>query len=393
MLRQSNIDDCGKTVVRELLSYHFRNKGFYHERLSFDCKDFLSIRECLMSYGLIYESYLIDDIEKLNRKSLPAIVQISSMGRNHFVLLTAIKRKVVEIIDPEFGKYQLSKEEFLSCFTGKGMVFSKKMGKPKTTSARMLRIRDIVFYVTCFLLMSSSLVCFLLFSGNGESFLFGIILAVLFFSTALLLNGYNFYLKKNLEKRFLLPYLNRYMQCDDYSTIVKIIMGEIKRTSSLIGYGVTFVGLITILLLSSYYFAFIILIVLLFSLLRSVLKEEKNSVERYCTLKENEFLNSLGKSESVSLYNKAQNKAERYVLLVVFVKVVEILCYVIISLLIMYLNPEKGFDDFLLPVVMSIVFSTSMDKVLGLLDFKDEKARLLNSLKYSLFEIAEVKED
>ena len=44
MLLQSKEADCGKSVIRNLLSYFNRDKGYYTCNLSSDCKSFYEMR-------------------------------------------------------------------------------------------------------------------------------------------------------------------------------------------------------------------------------------------------------------------------------------------------------------------------------------------------------------
>ena len=129
MLLQSKEADCGKSVIRNLLSYFNRDKGFYICKLSSDCKSFYEMRNELEKHDIIYESCHVDNIIEIRKDMFPLVCQMIQGDCYHFVIVHSLTFHKVSLFDPSFGEMVISTEEFLSRFTGRLMIFVSKGNK------------------------------------------------------------------------------------------------------------------------------------------------------------------------------------------------------------------------------------------------------------------------
>lgn len=385
MLIQSKVDECGKSVVREILALTFKSSNFYTEELLYSCKDFYEIRETLLSYGIEYESYKIDDFSCIEKKMYPLIAQIIQGEKLHFVIVKKIINKSVVILDPQFGKYTLTLKEFLNCFTGRVLVRKNVLYKRKKDYIHLLKRHEICLYCFFTLLSSLSLVCFLLYSFAKNTFLICFIFFVISIFFLLLINGLNIKVRNRLEKDVLLPYVEKTKNKEDYLHLNNLITLTIKTTSSICSYFICCIGLITILLFNSMYFSFLFLIGILFSILRWPLKEEQNATNRYCSIKEEAFFSKLGNEKNArEEYYSMKKRVDKLISLIVLTWVLEILSSSIFSLAILNITSEFSYNTFFFYFSMSISISIVLNKLIKELPYAEKKAYEINALSEKL---------
>lgn len=385
MLRQSRIDECGKSVVREVLSIIFKDKNYYMMTIDSPCKDFKDIREVLESHNATYESYKIDDISALKKEMFPLIVQVIQGDVLHFVTVSKIKKDKVVFLDPQFGKMTLTLKEFLYVFTGKVLVLSKKGEKEKIRTYHFLKKIEICFYSVLTLLQCVSLVTLLYFTMGSNTFLPCVVLASVSLILVVLQNGLNIRIRNRMEKDVMLQYLTLTKAVNDYKSMSELISLVIRTTSETCSYIVLAFAVSFLLLVNSVYFSLLLLIAVVFVLLRSVLENEKNATDRYCSIKEVAFLSKIKNNEKyIDEYEASKKRANRYLLLLVLTFVAEIVSTVFFSLAIMNIEKILSINSFIYFCSTSFAFSFALKKVLETMNYPTKKAELINSLSYSL---------
>ncbi|MCR5194752.1 MAG: ATP-binding cassette domain-containing protein [Pseudobutyrivibrio sp.] len=93
----------------------------------------LQLREALREFGFGVDGYKVEKIE--TNDILPAIAYVNN---NHFIVITKVKSKSIEGIDPAIGKIKYTIEEFNEIYSGviiKMFQTEKKCLKNKTTLA------------------------------------------------------------------------------------------------------------------------------------------------------------------------------------------------------------------------------------------------------------------
>ena len=177
MLYQSNMHDCGKTCVRNVLSKVYHDRNYYVEEIVSSCENFYEMRKELEQRGLFYTSYKIDDFGLVKKSHFPLIAQIQQGKYLHFVMVTWKDRHHVRMMDPQFGMMTLTMTEFLEVFTGNALLFQKKEKRKKAKAYPLLRKRDIVAYTLFSLIIGILSSLFFLYSRAEKSFLISLVFA------------------------------------------------------------------------------------------------------------------------------------------------------------------------------------------------------------------------
>jgi hypothetical protein len=158
------------------------------------------------------------------------------------------------------------------------------------------------------------------------------------------------------------------------------------RRSKCVSYGVVLFAITLLLLLNSYYLAFLTVISLVFTLVRLPLIDEKNKINRYCSLKENIFLNKIKSEEDVALdaLKKAKMRSYRYLLMIVASWVMEIA--ILLIFIMMELSALDRFNMNLIVYYLGLMVTfsfTTRNLFLTALDNREEICSI-NRLSYPL---------
>lgn len=125
------------------------------EPLSSDCKNFYSIREELCRFDISYSSFQVEDFSEVKSNQFPAVCLFKENEKSHFVVLKKILFNRYFILDPNFGEYVLSKEEFLLFYQGKALLKDGKVKKEKPQKVSLLNGREkCAFFSHCFVISS-----------------------------------------------------------------------------------------------------------------------------------------------------------------------------------------------------------------------------------------------
>ncbi len=387
MLLQSEERDCGKCVVRNLLAKMNHDKGFYMVRLQSSCQNFLEMKEELIRHGIYYKSFHVDDIRSISSNMFPLICQVFEGKRLHFVIVETITKNRVYLKDPAFGEMSISLGEFLTFFTGNMMAFVSKGKKEKCARVSILRNREILFYCLCFLFQALSLSVLLIFTSSTNAFVFCVISAVALALGILLQNLFNIMTRHRLEKDLLLRSGGRLGFQKDYFHLYTLITDTVKCASDTLSYAVFCIGLTVMLVLNSYFFSFLLLVAFLFFLLRLPLQDERNALNRYCTLRESYFLEYSGEEKGIQAFLEMRKRSENLLTAHVVTYLLEIFSTAVFAFSIMTLTESFSMNSFLFIIMLTMSFSYSLDKTMKLFRYSEKKARELNSLSFSPFEV------
>ncbi len=384
MLLQSQESDCGKTVVRNLLSLLFHDKGFYTEKLFTPCKTFYDIRSELRRYDIMYQSCHVDDIRDIKKEMFPLICQMIQGDYYHFVIVTSLTMHKVALLDPCFGSMTIPIEEFLFSFTGKLMIFTSSGKKRKAKKSKcLLKAYEVVLYVICFLFQAASICTALLFTGKENPFLPCLLSALIFFVFVLLQNSLNRIVRHRLEKELIISNLSNVKNKDRFSHVYQLITDTVKCYSNACSYAVLIVGLAALILISSYFMAFLILISVLFYLIRTPIQEERNACNRYCSLAEQYFFHQIqnGREEEAKrTYSMMRKRGELLLFTIVFSWVLEAFSFMIFSFAIFTISKTYSINAVLFMTSLSISFSYAIQSMMKILEYPAKKAKEINAI-------------
>ncbi|MCR8613198.1 MAG: cysteine peptidase family C39 domain-containing protein [Mycoplasma sp.] len=122
IIKQTDIKDCGLSVIQSLHEHYFHNLiniETLRSKVNFDSKglNILTLKELALEYGLILTSYTaeVKDIFSLKIKK-PIIVLVINKNQKHFIIIKKIVKGNLTILDPINGKYNISKKDFEKIF-------------------------------------------------------------------------------------------------------------------------------------------------------------------------------------------------------------------------------------------------------------------------------------
>lgn len=385
MLLQSQESDCGKAVVRNLLSILFHDKGFYTEKLKTTCSSFYEMREELDRYGIVYQSCHVDDIADIKKEMFPIICQMIHGDLYHFVIVLSMTRRKVSILDPCFGKMTISIEEFLFQFTGKLMIFKSCGKRRKAEKERnLMKAYEYIGYALCFLIQSASICSALLFTGKEKPFLPCLISTLVFFIFVILQNSLNRLVRHRLENQLILNGLENVGDKNRFSHVYNLITETVKCYSNAVSYSVLMVGLIVLILINSYYLAFLILISVLFQLIRMPIDEERNATNRYCSISEKYFFSKIenGREDDArKIYSSMRRKGEMLLYTIVFSWVLEAFSFMIFSFAIFTMSKSANINSILFTTSVSLSFSYALKSMMKILEYPENRAKEINALR------------
>ena len=384
MLLQSKEADCGKSIIRNLLSYFNHDKGYYTCNLSSNCKSFYEMRNELQNHDIMYESCHVDNIIEIRKDMFPLICQMIQGDYYHFVIVHSLTFHRVFLFDPCFGEMVISTEEFLSRFTGRLMIYISKGKRVKTkNTTSLLKKHEKFLYVLCFIFQACSLSLALLFTGKEKPFLPCIVFSTCFFVFVIVQNALNFKVRHRLERKMILDSLHEVRNRVRLSITYRLITGSVKCASNTCSYAVLCVGLIILLLINSYYLSFLILVSLLFYVLRLPLTEERNAVNRYCSIKENELFRLIDKGEAAEAektFRLMRKRSELLLSTIVISWILEGFSLMIFSFAILSVFNVFTVNSLLFSTSLTLSFSYALNSVMKILSYPEEKARDINAL-------------
>lgn len=386
MVYQSLNDDCGKACVRNVLCMLFKDDYYATQLLTSSCNDFYSIRSELERFDIKYVSYEVKDLSVISKKRLPGIAQVNHGGRTHFVVVESITNRRVNVLDPQFGKLSLKMEEFKEVFLGRIILKDGVGEKPDILKGRMLKISDNLAYLFCFISECLSFAGMVLFSGMEDAFSYSLFASLLLLVFILLQNYLNVTILHRLEKEFLIPYMKMSKDSSDFMILSKILHTETAKRSKVVSYGVVLFAITFLLILNSYYLSFLTLISLIFTFLRSPLLDEKNKINRYCSLQEIIFVEKIKTEEEIALeaFKKAKMKSYRYLFIIVATWVIEIAILLVFIMMELSILDRFNMNLIVYYLGLMMTFSFTSRKILAIVSDNHEEICSINRLSYPL---------
>ncbi|MCU5746468.1 cysteine peptidase family C39 domain-containing protein [Staphylococcus sp. SQ8-PEA] len=130
---QNNDQDCLLACYSMILSYFGKNVSisrlYKREMIPPDGLSISYLKDLNIKYKLDMKVYRIKDKEKtfqvMSKIKKPIIVH---WDLNHFVVVMNVKKNYVEIVNPEIGKVNVSKEVFLEHFSNVLLMFNPQRG-------------------------------------------------------------------------------------------------------------------------------------------------------------------------------------------------------------------------------------------------------------------------
>lgn len=385
MILQSSDGGCGKAVVRNYLSLLFKNKDYECAERKGDCKDFLSLKEEFSSYGVERDAYQRRELKELKKEELPAIAQVRSGEKTHFILVLKRKKGKILVLDPGFGKRWLKEKEADEIFLGHVLVPKKVEEKRKPAGLSLLPLSAQRLYLLFFLLRTVSLCLSLFFFGQEKGRLLSLCFFTLFRVGNALLLFLPLSLRKGFEKKRRLPYLDWTREKNDRASLSKAFQREVNRYSTAVIRANSALAIAFLLLFDSLFSSFLVLISLLFSFFRFLLGKRKAYVDYLCSKKEREFVTSFSEKErDRKKYDEAEKKASSYLGESLLLTLREVR-----SLATRLLRVTKREESFSLPYFLfrlgSILsFSFITGRILSREKRRREEKRLRNSLSRPL---------
>ncbi len=386
MIFQSAYDDCGKAVVRNLVSLVYRDDSFETEVLKSDCRSLLEIRKELERFSLKYVSYEVEELSQVKNDQYPCVALVKNPDVSHFVIIEKKVKNRIYVMDPQFGEYVLDEKEFNDVFIHRMLLLESKGTKPAIRKIEILGKREKVSYVLCFVFQAISLLCFVISTGFQDFYIYSLISFLVLLMMIVLQNALNLMVQKRSEKTLIHPYMKLSMKSDDFRYLNEIMNLEIKRNSNLVSYGVLLFGLVMLLALNSYFLSFLALIPLCFTLFRLLLKKERNRCNRYCSFEERRYLEGIAKKDENCLchYENARKKGYGYALNQLLSHLFEYVLVLILLSLELYLLDKMNIHLFVYYFCIVTSISVTMNHIYSLyLDRTSQKMKI-NALSFPL---------
>lgn len=382
MVYQSFDSDCGKASVRNLLSEVYRDDSYNVIPLQNDCQDFFSIREELLRFECRYTSYDVERISQIRDAQLPGIAQVSNGGKSHFVLLLKVKKDKVEIMDPEFGRYALSRAEFEEVFLHR-MLLKDSVGKKERHIRKSLLLASERFaYLLCFLFQAVLSTFLVISTGSEDSFILSMTSLIGLLMMMVLQNSLNRMIQKRLEEKVMFPYLKNNPKENDMKNLNSLFILTIRRHSNAVSYGFALYVLMLLLVFNRYFLSFLSLIALAFLLLRIPFRKEKNKVNRDCSLLEASFRKKVQEKDESGPddYRKAKKKSSEYAWKLSLSYLLEFISCFTLVFLDLYLNERLNVNLICYYLGISVSLTFVLDRFYVTVLDRKEEIRCINSL-------------
>ena len=385
MVYQSDKNQCGKAVVRTILVIHNEDENFQTSILESDCSNFLEIRDELERNGLFYSGYEIKRVELIEKRKLPAIAQIKNGEKDHFVVIKKITKKKVKIFDPEYGDIDFKHDEFLSIYSGNILLKEHESEKKKVKRLSLLKRKEKLLYGLIFLIETISMAVFLL-TLNENIPLFSMISLFMAIIAVFLQFILNTKVRKRLNKEIFIPYMNLTKNKVDFFSLSKIFDLEVKRFSNIVSYSVLLLNLLFLFTANGIYVFLIAIVSCILALIEFMTKKETNKVTRYCSIKEDTYLNMLSTDpfNASKYFMLASEKSNKLLLNKVVMTIFETIVLTLFIILQMFLVNSFSIANFLVLFFLSFSLIRVSKSVLSSYLDESEEVKKINSLSFPL---------
>ncbi len=378
MVYQSDKTDCGKACVRDVIAIQFEDEIYHHQPLNNSCSSFLEMRESLCLNGLVYSSYQVDDLSDVKKEQLPAIAQVKYDGIFHFVVIKQILKNHLLIDDPEFGEYEIHKQEFEEIFTHKIMLYEDKSHAPTKDKINLFPLWSKLVFIMLFLFESFSFFFCLYFMNQEEAIFLSIVSGLLAFIFVFCQILFSKRLRKQFDNDIFIPYLKYTRLQNDGLPLSKYLDSQINKANRFVSYGVlAFLGCL-ILTSNGLFLALLCILAIFIGILEISFKRKRNYVNHYCTLKEMKFFSSFTERDIATKdYFDSLNKANNFSISYLSLKILEVLFYALLVYIYMSLINFYAINFFIFNIVLLTTIQQTTNKlVLSYLDDADETVYL-----------------
>lgn len=119
---QDGIKECGCACLLSIIRYYggniSMNRLVEETHTNKTGTNFYELSRVANEIGFISKGYKIDDLKKISDYHLPFISQVVINNYYHFVVVYRIKNEKITIMDPATGMITISKNKFMTIFTG-----------------------------------------------------------------------------------------------------------------------------------------------------------------------------------------------------------------------------------------------------------------------------------
>ena len=388
MYYQNETNDCARAAIRNILILNYHDENMKMIYLEKNIDNFLNIKETLSTYNLEYDGYIVDDLFKLKKVNFPLIAQVVNGDNFHFVVVKKITTKYVYYLDSDSGDIKVAIKDFLKIFTGKVLIkISNKKNIKNKTNKSFLTIKNIIIYSFLFLIQLTSLLLSFYFMNQANSFPFPLVFLIISAINIIFLNLYNLKVRREYDHKYLIPYLKKYPNSDDFNYLTKVFDEDIKRINCIYNYLLiviigTFLFInneikVSILALISIIISFVIIINK--SNIESNIRELKDiefSFKRKLNdrVVDEKLLKRLKKGVSSCMLNNI------YPYLIEFIFISLIIAYN------MFLDNSSSINNYLFYIFLTFTYTTSLTSLCKELIANDKIAYNLSQVSNNIYE-------
>lgn len=385
MVLQEEKLTCGNACIRNILIILKKDKSYSTYFINSSCDSFSKIKNELNQNNIYYTGYKINDFKYIERKHLPAIMQIYNGTNYHFVILYSINNRYAKIIDPQYGKLIIKLNKLKEISTGNFLLLdSYKKDIAKKTSLQFINFKQRLLYYFLSIFQLISLTIFYNSIIFNYQLIYKIITGIVSIVFILLHNLLNIYIRKRLNK-IIEIYSFDAVNKDDVISLSNATNNEISIISNTLSYLVAI--LFCIYILSNSIFELIIIIFPIISFLYNLkinpkinnLKRENSHYEdiafSFFISDKDKYFYYL-KIAKKSAYKTFLFKIIPYILLITFLSSYLFIDYLLLNNLIT--------NKFIFYIFMSFTIYSCLNKVYLSIFKKVDTYTYLNKMKLSI---------
>lgn len=359
MLKQNGKNNCGETVVRNILRIKLHRREAYFYEIKNDCKTFLEMKETLKMYNASVKGYVYDNYKFLKNIKHNYIERLKIDDKYHYVIV--IKRLIfgIFIFDPAIGYRYILKSNFLKLSTHE-ILDCSITNKREIPRFKLLNMKEKVLLFIINLCEFIALLGLLTIKFISTQFIVSIVILSILFVMYVLHKSYILTLSNRLDLRVIYPYIQVEKSREDYVKINDFKVSYLKNYNDKI-------TSIFVLVFTLIYCIFLdvktVIFITILSLLLGAVYYSFNkiiSIKNYTVFElENEFLND-DKRELNKFKNIISESKSYAVFYVVLKSVILLLIFTFISLF----NMENY--NFLSVIFATIFYNFLFESVVNL---------------------------
>lgn len=389
MYYQNETNDCARAAIRNILILNYHDENMKMIYLEKNIDNFLNIKETLSTYNLDYDGYVVDDLYKFKKINFPLVAQVANGDNFHFVVVKKITLKYVYYLDSDSGDIKVTVKDFLKIFTGKVLIkISNKKNIKNKTNKSFLAIKNIAIYSVLFLIQLTSLLLSFYFMNQANSFPFPLVFLIISAINIIFLNLYNLKVRSEYDRKYLIPYLKKYPNSDDFNYLTKVFDEDIKRINCIYNY-------LLIVIIGTFLFinneikvSLLALISIIISFVIIINKSNIESNIRELKDIEFSFKGKLNEREvDEKLLKRLKKGVSNCMLNNIYPYLIE---FIFISLIIaynMFLDDSSSINNYLFYIFLTFTYTTSLTSLCKEIISNDKIAYNLSQVSNNIYEI------